>query len=41
MILSAYNFNANQFINLNVLEIFERKQLLQTLPLASIKICQQ
>ena len=40
MILSANNFNANQ-LNLNVLEIFERKQLLQTLPLASIKICQQ
>ena len=40
MILSANYFNANQ-LNLNVLEIFERKQLLQTLPLASIKICQQ
>ena len=40
MILSANNFNANQ-LNLNVLEIFERKQLLQTLPLASIKISQQ
>ena len=40
MILSANTFNANQ-LNLNVLEIFERKQLLQTLPLASIKICQQ
>ena len=40
MILSANNFNANQ-LNLNVQEIFERKQLLQKLPLASIKICQQ
>ena len=40
MILSANNFNANQ-LNLNVLEIFERKQLLQTLLLASIKIFQQ
>ena len=36
MILSANNFNANQ-LNLNVLEIFERKQLLQTLLLAVLK----
>ena len=40
MIFSAHIFNANQ-LNVNVLEVFEKKQLLQTPHLASIKFCQQ
>ena len=40
MIFSANVSNANQF-HVNLLEVFEKKQLLQTLNLASIKFCQQ